>query len=64
MYVGLAGGGLFIIIQLILIVDFAYGLADKVVGQYEETESRYCFAGRQTFFFVNHQWGLPTAFDS
>ncbi|XP_012227301.1 probable serine incorporator isoform X2 [Linepithema humile] len=40
MYFGMLGGLLFIIIQLILIVDFAHSWADAWVGNYEETESK------------------------
>lgn len=40
MYFGMIGGFLFIIIQLILIVDFAHSWADAWVGNYEETESK------------------------
>lgn len=40
MYFGMIGGFLFIIIQLILIVDFAHSWAEAWVGNYEETESR------------------------
>ena len=40
MYFGMIGGFLYIIIQLILIVDFAHTWAEKWVGNYEETESK------------------------
>lgn len=40
MYIGMIGGFLFIIVQLILIVDFAHSWAEAWVGNYEETESR------------------------
>lgn len=40
MYFGMIGGFLFIIIQLILIVDFAHSWANAWVGNYEETESK------------------------
>ncbi|KAJ8961093.1 hypothetical protein NQ318_008769 [Aromia moschata] len=40
MYFGLIGGFGFIIIQLILIVDFAHSWAEAWVGNYEETESK------------------------
>ncbi|XP_011062433.1 PREDICTED: probable serine incorporator isoform X2 [Acromyrmex echinatior] len=44
MYFGMLGGFLFIIIQLILIVDFAHTWADAWVGTYEETESKTWYA--------------------
>ncbi|XP_018315972.1 probable serine incorporator isoform X2 [Mycetomoellerius zeteki] len=44
MYFGMLGGFLFIIIQLILIVDFAHSWADAWVGNYEETESKGWYA--------------------
>lgn len=40
MYFGMIGGLLFIIIQLILIVDFAHSWADAWVGNYNDTESK------------------------
>lgn len=40
MYFGMIGGFFFIIIQLILIVDFAHSWADAWVGCYENTESK------------------------
>ncbi|KZC11868.1 Serine incorporator 1 [Dufourea novaeangliae] len=44
MYFGMIGGFLFIIIQLILIVDFAHSWADAWVGNYNETESKGWYA--------------------
>lgn len=49
MWIGLLGGFLFILIQLILIVDFAHGVAESWVVAYEESESRACFAGMLVF---------------
>lgn len=40
MYFGMLGGLLFILIQLILIVDFAHSWADIWVGNFEETSSK------------------------
>lgn len=40
MYFGMTGAFLFIIIQLILIIDFAHNWADAWVNNYEETESK------------------------
>ncbi|VDM53768.1 unnamed protein product [Angiostrongylus costaricensis] len=51
MWFGMIGGFLFILIQLILIVDFAHGLAENWVDAYEENESRWCYAGLLTFTF-------------
>ncbi|KAJ1373622.1 hypothetical protein KIN20_036084 [Parelaphostrongylus tenuis] len=51
MWFGMLGGFLFILIQLILIVDFAHGLAENWVDTYEENESRWCYAGLLTFTF-------------
>uniref|UniRef100_A0A0K0DP77 Serine incorporator n=1 Tax=Angiostrongylus cantonensis TaxID=6313 RepID=A0A0K0DP77_ANGCA len=51
MWFGMIGGFLFILIQLILIVDFAHGLAENWIDAYEENESRWCYAGLLTFTF-------------
>uniref|UniRef100_V5G546 Putative serine incorporator n=1 Tax=Anoplophora glabripennis TaxID=217634 RepID=V5G546_ANOGL len=40
MYFGMIGGFCFILIQLILIIDFAHSWAEAWVGNYEETESK------------------------
>lgn len=40
MYFGMIGGFFFILIQLILIIDFAHSWAEAWVGNYEETDSR------------------------
>ncbi len=40
MYFGMIGGFLFILIQLILIIDFAHSWAEAWVGNYEETDSK------------------------
>lgn len=40
MYFGMIGGFIFIVIQLILIIDFAHNWAESWVTNYEETESR------------------------
>ncbi|CAH0557607.1 unnamed protein product [Brassicogethes aeneus] len=45
MYFGMIGGFMFIIIQLILIVDFAHSWAEAWVGNYEETESKGWYYG-------------------
>lgn len=40
MYFGMIGGFFFILIQLVLIIDFAHSWAEAWVGNYEETDSR------------------------
>ncbi|OQR76461.1 putative serine incorporator isoform 1 [Tropilaelaps mercedesae] len=51
MYFGMIGASLFILIQLILIIDFAHGWAGSWVRQFEENESRgwYCALLSATF---------------
>lgn len=49
MWVGMLGAFVFILIQLVLIVDFAHGVAENWVSAYEENESRWCFAGLIVF---------------
>lgn len=48
MWIGLIGGFAFIVIQLILLVDFAHNWADVWVGNYEETQSRGWFFALMT----------------
>ncbi|KAG9508706.1 putative serine incorporator, partial [Fragariocoptes setiger] len=43
MWFGLAGGFLFMLIQLILIIDFAHSWAESWVDQLEETESKWYY---------------------
>ena len=40
LYFGMIGGFMFIVIQLILIIDFAHSWAEAWVGNYEESGSR------------------------
>lgn len=54
MYFGMIGGFLFIIIQLILIVDFAHSWADAWVGNYENTESKGWYAALLGASFFNY----------
>ncbi|XP_011689854.1 PREDICTED: probable serine incorporator isoform X2 [Wasmannia auropunctata] len=54
MYFGMMGGFLFIIIQLILIVDFAHSWADAWVGNFETTESKGWYAALLGATFFNY----------
>ncbi|ESO02428.1 hypothetical protein HELRODRAFT_184990 [Helobdella robusta] len=45
MVIGMIGAFVFILIQLILLVDFAHSWNEKWIGRYEETESKAWFAG-------------------
>ncbi|XP_017761221.1 PREDICTED: serine incorporator 1 isoform X2 [Eufriesea mexicana] len=65
MYFGMIGGFLFIIIQLILIVDFAHTWADVWVENYEETESKGWYAallGATLFNYVVSITGIVLLF--
>lgn len=53
MYFGLVGAFLFILIQLVLIVDFVHGLAERWVDYYEETDSKKVYAGWFFHFFFS-----------
>ncbi|XP_046606691.1 probable serine incorporator isoform X2 [Neodiprion virginianus] len=54
MYFGMIGGFLFIIIQLILIVDFAHSWADAWVTNYHETESKGWYAALLGSTFLSY----------
>ncbi len=49
MIIGLIGGFLFILIQLVLIVDFVHGWAENWNGKYEENGSKGWYAGKDNF---------------
>lgn len=54
MVFGMIGGFLFIIIQLILIVDFAHSWAEHWVERWEETESKWYYCGLIFFTLLNY----------
>ncbi|KAF2881374.1 hypothetical protein ILUMI_24817 [Ignelater luminosus] len=54
MYFGMIGGFLFILIQLILIVDFAHSWAEAWVGNFEETESKGWYFALLGVTFLNY----------
>uniref|UniRef100_A0A8D8QAC4 Serine incorporator 1 n=2 Tax=Cacopsylla melanoneura TaxID=428564 RepID=A0A8D8QAC4_9HEMI len=54
MYIGMVGGFVFILIQLVLLVDFAHSWAEVWVSNYEETESRGWCAALYSVTFVNY----------
>lgn len=52
MVFGMVGGFLFILIQLILIVDFAHSWAENWVGKYEESGSKVWYVALLTVTFL------------
>ncbi|XP_043213545.1 serine incorporator 3-like [Amphibalanus amphitrite] len=54
MYFGMIGGFLFILIQLILIIDFAHSWAESWVSRYEETESKGWYCALLFFTFLQY----------
>lgn len=54
MVFGIIGGFLFIMIQLILIVDFAHSWAESWVEKLEETESRWYYCGLLFFTLLSY----------
>lgn len=58
MWIGMVGGFSFILIQLVLIIDFAHNWADIWVGNYEETQSRGWFVALMTATAVQYVLSL------
>lgn len=54
MFFGMLGGFFFILIQLILIVDFAHTWAESWVERLEETESKWYYYGLIFFTLLNY----------
>nr|CAG4640911.1 EOG090X07ET [Eulimnadia texana] len=54
MYFGLIGAFLFILIQLVLVVDFAHRWAESWVEKYEETNSKGWFVALLFFTFLHY----------
>lgn len=54
MYFGMIGGFMFILIQLILIIDFAHGWAESWVEKYEETQTKGWYYGLMMFTVLNY----------
>ncbi|RWS31908.1 putative serine incorporator-like isoform X2 [Leptotrombidium deliense] len=54
MYFGMIGGFIFILIQLILIIDFAHNWAEDWVEKFEETESKWYYCGLIFFTILNY----------
>jgi len=61
MYFGMVGGFLFILIQLVLIVDFAHSWAELWYGNYQENESKGWLAALLSFTVMMYA-GAITAF--
>ncbi|XP_039295734.1 serine incorporator 1 isoform X2 [Nilaparvata lugens] len=55
---GLFGASVFIIVQLILIIDFAHSWAESWVGHYEETESNKWYAALMIATLTNYALAL------
>ncbi|KAK3088575.1 hypothetical protein FSP39_020772 [Pinctada imbricata] len=58
MWIGLIGAFLFIIIQLILLIDFAHGWAESWVEKHEETESKCYYFGLLFFTIIFYLVGI------
>ncbi|XP_077517887.1 serine incorporator TMS1 isoform X2 [Amblyomma americanum] len=54
MYFGMVGGFLFILIQLILIIDFAHSWANSWVEKFEETQSKGWYCALLTFTMLHY----------
>ncbi|KAH9373758.1 hypothetical protein HPB48_018615 [Haemaphysalis longicornis] len=54
MYFGMIGGFLFIVIQLILIIDFAHSWANNWVEKYEESQSKGWYCALLSFTLLHY----------
>jgi hypothetical protein len=54
MWIGLLGGFMFILVQLVLIVDFAHSWAENWVGKYEDTEARAWYCALLSFTGIHY----------
>ncbi|CDW57766.1 UPF0197 and Serinc domain containing protein [Trichuris trichiura] len=54
LYIGMCGAFIFIVLQLILLVDFAHSLAEKFIEKYEETERRIWMAALIFFAVLSY----------
>ncbi|XP_050040457.1 probable serine incorporator isoform X1 [Dermacentor andersoni] len=54
MYFGMIGGFLFIVIQLILIIDFAHSWANSWVEKFEESQSKGWYCALLTFTLLHY----------
>lgn len=54
MYFGMIGGFIFIIIQLLAIIEFAHSWAESWVDKYEETESKGWYCALLSATFINY----------
>jgi len=52
MVIGMIGAFMFILIQLVLLVDFAHAWNERWLGNYEESQSRVWFTGILLYAFV------------
>ncbi len=51
MVIGMIGAFLFLLIQLVLIVDFAHAWNEKWVENYEESQSKWWYCGMCSLYF-------------
>ena len=58
MYFGMIGGFLFILIQLVLIVDFAHNWAESWLDKYEETSNKNWYRGVVACTMINYVLAL------
>jgi len=63
MVIGMIGAFLFILIQLVLLVDFAHAWNERWLGNYEESQSRIWFTGITDDVFIAKQSSLPVYID-